>query len=118
MFLPLITHEAAEACAIICVNLLRGRQRKSSEADASRTPLSSNTTHALLMLLISVIRSNRIASLFFNLGGVELLLSLHNDSRFEGHCSLLTVVFCRILEDENTLQAAMESEIKSTLIKL
>ena len=52
------------------------------------------------------------------MGGVELLISLHNDSRFEGHCGPLTMAFCRILEDENTLQGAMETEIMSTLIKL
>jgi hypothetical protein len=118
MFLPLMTADSAELCAVACVHLLRGKQRRNSEEFTNRSGLPSDIVHAALLLLTSVSRSHRIASLLFNMGAAELLLSLPSDSRFEGHSGLLTVVYCRLLEDESTLQTAMEAEIKSTMIKL
>lgn len=51
-------------------------------------------------------------------GGAELFLSLWSTSRFQGHERLITVLLRRMLNDETTLQTAMETEIHSTVVKL
>ena len=55
---------------------------------------------------------------FLKLGGAELLLSLQSKSRFQGHVKLLTMALRQLLEDELTLQTAMETEVYSTVVKL
>mmetsp|Transcript_14088 Transcript_14088/g.20124 ORF Transcript_14088/g.20124 Transcript_14088/m.20124 type:complete len:3340 (-) Transcript_14088:211-10230(-) len=119
-FLPLITHDAAEQCLSVCVQILRSQQKRQDTKDMTNNKysISSDIIHAMILLLSRVIRSHKIALQFLEKGGTELILSLNRKSRFSGHSGLLTIVLRRLLEDETTLQTSMETEIRSTVAKL
>jgi hypothetical protein len=53
-----------------------------------------------------------------SMGGADVILSLPSCCHFEGNTSLVTLALRRMLEDETTLQAMMETEIRSQVTKL
>jgi hypothetical protein len=114
-FAPLISQESADHCLSICLQLLRHqkRQKQSPEAD-----LPSDVAHATILLLTKILYFQKAASRCLRMGGADVLLALHSSSRFKGHVSLVTLTLRRMMEDESTLQAAMEIEIRSLLTKL
>ncbi|XP_044475509.1 E3 ubiquitin-protein ligase UPL2-like isoform X2 [Mangifera indica] len=78
--------------------------------------LSSETMHAVLQLCATLTRSHPIAVCFLAAGGVSSLLSLPTSSLFPGFDNVAAAIIRHILEDPQTLQQAMESEIKHTLV--
>jgi trimeric autotransporter adhesin len=82
-------------------------------APALRSP-SPALTHALLHLLARLLRSADCAAAFVAVGGAPALLALPAAAAFEGRVALIAVILRHLLEDPVTLQAAMETEIRSS----
>lgn len=119
-FLPLITPNTAEFCMNVCIQLLRLTTYKSSKDTEVENDsyIPSDVAQATLLLFTRVLRSYKVSSQCLKMGGAELLLNQSSKSRFTGHSGLITVALRRMLEDESTLQTAMETEIRSTVTKL
>jgi E3 ubiquitin-protein ligase HUWE1 len=106
-YIPLLPSRHFETCADICLSLLDERES-----------LSSGLTHALLLLLMRLIRNTNVSTYCLNAGAGEKILKLSRTSRFSGHASLTSIIFRRLLEDESSLQSSMENEIRSIVLKL
>ncbi|RYR42130.1 hypothetical protein Ahy_A08g038587 isoform B [Arachis hypogaea] len=74
--------------------------------------LPSDTMHAVLLLCSNLTRNHSVALTFFNAGGLRLLLSLPTSSLFPGFDNVAANIVRHVIEDPQTLQQAMESEIK------
>ena len=115
---PLLNQEMAESLLILILQLLRHQQGKKENIEKDDFFIPSSVMHAILLALTKILRSQKLSSTCLRLGGTELMLSIQCRSRFNGHSSLLSLAFRRLIEDENTLQSMMESEIRSTMSKL
>ncbi|XP_022131797.1 E3 ubiquitin-protein ligase UPL2-like isoform X2 [Momordica charantia] len=95
-----------------------GNQKKLIEIACSciKKRLPCETMHAVLQLCSSLTRSHSVAVSFLDAGGLTSLLSLPTSSLFPGFDSIASTIIRHILEDPQTLQQAMESEIRHTLI--
>lgn len=78
--------------------------------------LPSETMHAVLQLCSTLTRTHSVAVSFLDAGGLHLLLSLPASSLFIGFDNVAAVIIRHILEDSQTLQQAMESEIRHSFI--
>ena len=107
-YFPLIPTESSDTCVDICLNLL-GR-------GSSAPP--PGVVHACLLLLMRLLRTPKMSSHCLKAGAAENILSLPRECRFTGHSGLVTLILRRLLEDETTLQSAMETEIRGTVTKL
>ncbi|XP_020547513.1 E3 ubiquitin-protein ligase UPL2 isoform X2 [Sesamum indicum] len=74
--------------------------------------LPSETMHAVLQLCSTLTRTHAVAVSFLDAGGLHLLLSLPASSLFVGFDNVAAVIIRHIVEDSQTLQQAMESEIR------
>ncbi|XP_019090663.1 PREDICTED: E3 ubiquitin-protein ligase UPL1-like [Camelina sativa] len=83
-----------------------------------RNQLPSETMHAVLQLCSTLTRKHSVAVCFLDCGGVQALLSLPSNSLFPGFDSIAASIIRHVLEDPQTLQQAMESEIKHALATL
>ncbi|KAF8079578.1 hypothetical protein N665_1017s0001 [Sinapis alba] len=83
-----------------------------------RNQLPSETMHAVLQLCSTLTRKHSVAVCFLDFGGVQGLLSLPSNSLFPGFDSVAASIIRHVLEDPQTLQQAMESEIKHALATL
>ncbi|XP_075511798.1 LOW QUALITY PROTEIN: E3 ubiquitin-protein ligase UPL2-like [Primulina tabacum] len=83
-----------------------------------RKQLPSETMHAILQLCSTLTRTHSVAVSFLDAGGLHLLLSLPASSLFVGFDGLMAVIVRHILEDPQTLQQAMESEIRHSVATL
>jgi hypothetical protein len=81
-------------------------------------PPSPALTHALLHLLARLLRSADCAAAFVAAGGAPALLALPAAAAFEGRVALIAVILRHLLEDPVTLQAAMETEIRSSYSRM
>ncbi|CAI9291737.1 unnamed protein product [Lactuca saligna] len=81
-----------------------------------KNQLPSETIHAVLQLCSTLTRSHSVAVGFLNVGGLPLLLSLPSGSLFVGFDNTAGSIIRHILEDPQTLQQAMESEIKQSVV--
>ncbi|XP_031386394.1 E3 ubiquitin-protein ligase UPL2-like isoform X2 [Punica granatum] len=81
-----------------------------------RNPLPSETIHAVLQLCATLTRNHSVAVNFLDAGGLSSLLSLPTSSLFPGFDNVAATIICHVLEDPNTLQQAMESEIRHSLV--
>ncbi|KAL2584822.1 hypothetical protein GLYMA_14G183000v4 [Glycine max] len=77
--------------------------------------LPSDTMHAILLLCSNLTRNHSVALTFLDAGGLNLLLSLPTSSLFPGFDNVAASIVRHVLEDPQTLQQAMESEIKHSL---
>ncbi|KAI3685937.1 hypothetical protein L1987_79606 [Smallanthus sonchifolius] len=84
--------------------------------DYLKNQLPAETIHAVLQLCSTVTRTHSVAVSFFNAGGLPLLLSLPANSLFVGFDNVAATIIRHILEDPQTLQQAMESEIKQSVV--
>ncbi|XP_039041914.1 E3 ubiquitin-protein ligase UPL2-like isoform X2 [Hibiscus syriacus] len=75
----------------------------------------SETMHAVLQLCATLTRTHSIAIYFLDGGGVSSLLSLPTSSLFPGFDNVAATIIRHVLEDPQTLQQAMETEIKHSL---
>ena len=115
-FLPLILHEHAEQCMIMCLQLLGLRSKKASTTEQVSPP--PGLVNAILALLIRVVHTQKTATLCLQMGGADLIVALPDRCHFPGSSSLVTLLLRRLLEDEATLQAMMETEIRSQVTKI
>lgn len=115
---PLLNHDMAESLLTLSLQLSRHQQGKKENIEKNEFFIPPSVMHAILLTLTKILRSQKLRSTCLRLGGTELILSIQRKSRFNGHSSLLALVFRRLIEDENTLQSIMESEIRSTVSKL
>ncbi|KAF9603290.1 hypothetical protein IFM89_034639 [Coptis chinensis] len=78
--------------------------------------LPSETMHVVLQLCATLTRTHSVAVNFLEAGGLPSLLSLPTKSLFSGFDNVASTIVRHILEDPQTLQLAMESEIRHSLI--
>ncbi|CAN1825834.1 E3 ubiquitin-protein ligase UPL2 [Linum perenne] len=78
--------------------------------------LPSEMMHAVLQLCSSLTRSHSSAISFLEAEGISSLLSLPTSSLFPGFDTVAASIICHVLEDPQTLQQAMESEIRHSLV--
>ncbi|OMO50799.1 hypothetical protein CCACVL1_30240 [Corchorus capsularis] len=81
-----------------------------------RNQFPSETMHAVLQLCSTLTRNHAIAVCFLDGGGVNYLLSLPTSSLFPGFDNVAATIIRHVLEDPQTLQQAMEAEIKHSLV--
>ncbi|CDP00938.1 unnamed protein product [Coffea canephora] len=77
--------------------------------------LPSETMHAVLQLCSTLTRTHSIAVSFLDAGGLQSLLSLPTSSLFVGFDNIAATIIRHVLEDPQTLQQAMESEIRHSI---
>ena len=73
--------------------------------------LTSTIVQDILQLYERLKRVHAIALCFLERGGLVSLLIFTTSFLFSGFNSVASTIVCHILEDPQTLQAAMESEI-------
>jgi E3 ubiquitin-protein ligase HUWE1 len=110
-YFPLLPSSLSQSCLNICHKLVVVLPEKNMA-------LPPGLAHAALLLLLRLVRSPKTSAQCLRMGMAEALLKLPKESRFTGNTGLVTLILRRFLEDEATLQAAMETEIRSTLVKL
>ncbi|GFS44094.1 similar to LOW protein: E3 ubiquitin ligase-like protein [Actinidia rufa] len=81
-----------------------------------RQQLPSETMHSILQLCSTLTRTHSVALSFLDAGGLPSLLSLPTSSLFVGFDSIAATIIRHILEDPQTLQLAMESEIRHSVV--
>uniref|UniRef100_A0A251J556 HECT-type E3 ubiquitin transferase n=1 Tax=Manihot esculenta TaxID=3983 RepID=A0A251J556_MANES len=81
-----------------------------------KNQLPSETMHAVLQLCSTLTRNHSIAVCFLEAEGVSSLLNLPTSSLFTGFDNIAATIVRHVLEDPQTLQQAMESEIKHSLV--
>ncbi|XP_057973292.1 E3 ubiquitin-protein ligase UPL2-like [Malania oleifera] len=123
------------SCQSPSVNIDENKQNKSSLGSSSRhidiqeqkrlieiacgyikNQLPSETMHAILQLCSTLTRNHSVAVSFLDAGGLPFLLSLPTSSLFSGFDNVAATIIRHILEDPQTLQQAMESEIRHSLV--
>ncbi|XP_022768487.1 E3 ubiquitin-protein ligase UPL2-like isoform X2 [Durio zibethinus] len=75
----------------------------------------SETMHAVLQLCSTLTRTHSVAVCFLDGGALSSLLSLPTSSLFSGFDNITATIIRHVLEDPQTLQQAMEGEIKHSL---
>ncbi|MBA0691792.1 hypothetical protein Goari_009403, partial [Gossypium aridum] len=83
-----------------------------------RNQFPSETVHAVLQLCSTLTRTHSLAVCFLDGGGVSSLLSLPTSSLFPGFDNVAATIIRHVLEDPQTLQHAMEAEIKHNLVAM
>ncbi|KAL4281240.1 hypothetical protein GQ457_03G034430 [Hibiscus cannabinus] len=83
-----------------------------------RNQFPSETVHAVLQLCSTLTRTHSIAVCFLDGGGVSSILSLPTSSLFPGFDNIAATIIRHVLEDPQTLQQAMEAEIKQNLVAM
>ncbi|GLU16061.1 hypothetical protein SLE2022_325110 [Rubroshorea leprosula] len=83
-----------------------------------RTQLPSETVHAVLQLCATLTRTHSVAVCFLDGGGVNSILSLPTSSLFPGFDNVAATIIRHVLEDPQTLQQAMEAEIRHNLMAI
>ncbi|XP_042508612.1 E3 ubiquitin-protein ligase UPL2-like [Macadamia integrifolia] len=81
-----------------------------------KNQLPSETMHVVLQLCATLTRTHSVAIAFLDAGGLPSLLSLPTSSLFSGFDNVAATIVRHILEDPHTLQQAMESEIRHSLV--
>lgn len=118
-FAPLISIDAANHCLSICLLLLERQKRQKQTSNESNVfHLTPTTTHAIILLLTKILCIQQVRVHCLRDKGVELLLGLHQNSRFKGHVSLLSQAMRLMIEDESTLQTETEIELRSIVAKM
>jgi len=107
-YFPLIPSQSVDTCTNICLTIL-------GDESASVPP---GVTHAVLLLLMRLLRNPKTSSYCLKAGIGQKLLRLERQCRFNGHSGLIALVFRRLIEDEGTLQSTMETEIRNIMVKL
>jgi E3 ubiquitin-protein ligase HUWE1 len=108
-YYPLLPSDMSRSCLSLCQSLLK---------EGCRLVLPPGVAQSTLLLLLRLLRTPKVASQCLQMGVAESILSLSEKSRFTGASGITTLIFRRLLEDEATLQTAMETEIRCTVMKL
>jgi len=107
-YFPLIPSQCVETCSNLCLFVIGN--------DCTAAP--PGVTHAVLLLLMRLLRNPKISTYCLKAGLGQRLLCLERKCRFNGHSGLIALIFRRLLEDQTTLQSGMENEIRNIMIKL
>lgn len=110
-YFPLMPSKVAVSCLQVCRQLIVSLPQRGFE-------LPPGLAHAALLLLLRLSRSPITSAECLHVGMPEAILQLSEKSRFTGNTGLVTMIFRRFIEDDSTLQTTMESEIRSTILKL
>ncbi|XP_058080803.1 E3 ubiquitin-protein ligase UPL2-like isoform X2 [Magnolia sinica] len=78
--------------------------------------LPSETMHVILQLCATLTKVHAVAVSFLDAGGLPALLCLPTSSLFPGFDNVAAMIVRHILEDPQTLQQAMESEIRHSVV--
>ncbi|KAL6012653.1 hypothetical protein ACLOJK_003142 [Asimina triloba] len=78
--------------------------------------LPSDTMHVVLQLCATLTKVHSVAVTFLDSGGLRALLCLPTSSLFSGFDAVASMIIRHILEDPQTLQQAMESEIRHSIV--
>lgn len=113
-YFPLIPDDLKDSCMGICIDLLR----RGKSPDSGKKLPPPGIVHATMLLLLRLLRTPKISAQCLHVGAAETILALSRQCRFTGNSGLVTLILRRLLEDEPTLQAAMETEIRSAISKL
>lgn len=81
-----------------------------------QSKLPSETMHVVLQLCASLTKIHSIALTFLDAGGLPSLLNLPSSSLFSGFDNVSSTIVRHILEDPQTLQQAMEAEIRHCVV--
>ncbi|XP_050235135.1 E3 ubiquitin-protein ligase UPL2-like isoform X2 [Mercurialis annua] len=81
-----------------------------------KNQLPSETIHAVMQLCSTLTKTHSIAVCFLEADGVSSLLNLPTSSLFPGFDNIAATIIRHVLEDPQTLQLAMESEIKHSVV--
>src|SRR3990167_6955891 len=76
---------------------------------------NSYLLHAMFKLLLNITKNREIGEIFIEKGGIELIYGLEYDKSYTIITQLIRLLFRNLIEDDNTLQIAMENEIIFTL---
>ena len=109
-FFSLLPKDSVASCFDICKKVISARPKSGSPPPG--------IIHGVLLLLLQLIRDPHISTECLRDGMADEILDLPPSCRFTGNTGLVTLVLRRLLEDETTLQAALESEIKTAIAKI
>ncbi|KAA8538199.1 hypothetical protein F0562_027807 [Nyssa sinensis] len=98
------------------VDILEQKRLVEIACGCIRNQLPSETMHAVLQLCATLTRTHSVAVSFLDAGGLPSLLSLPTSSLFVGFDNIAATIIRHILEDPHTLQQAMESEIRHSVV--
>ncbi|CAN4092312.1 unnamed protein product [Withania somnifera] len=98
------------------LDVLEQKQLVEIACGCMRNQLPSETMHAVLQLCATLTRTHAVAVNFLDAGGLQLLLSLPTSSLFIGFDNIAATIIRHILEDPQTLQQAMEAEIRHNVV--
>lgn len=108
-YYPLLPLDLSQACLEICQTILK-RSRE--------IVLLPGVAQSALLLLLQLLRTPKLSFQCLQMGVAEAIIALPNESAFNGNTGLVTLIFRRLLDDELSLQTAMETEIRSTVAML
>lgn len=114
-YFPLLPLRYVDVCLKTCRRLIGCGK---AEGNIASLPPPPGVLQAAMMLLLHLLRTPVASTECIREGVVEAILELRGESRFTGNSGLVTLIFRRLLEDESTLLAAMETEIRTTVSKL
>ena len=118
-YFPLLPVRCVDVCLKACRELIGCTGAGDGVMEGRKFPLPPpGILQACLMLLLHLLRTPAVSTECLREGVVEAILALGGESRFTGNSGLVTLILRRLLEDESTLLAAMETEIRTTVSKL
>ena len=109
-FSPLLPKESVPLCIEICKSLLCTQQHSATPPPA--------VVQGTLMLLLQLLRDPLVASECSHDGLADQILNLPPSCRFTGNTGLVTLVLRRLMEDESSLQAALEIEVRTAVARI
>ena len=112
-YYQLLPRRYEEPCLDICFSLLG-----TGSSESAKVIAPPGVAHATLLLLLRLLRSPTNASKSRRRGLTEAILGLSSKSKFTGNTGVVALIFRRLLEDETSLQNAMEMEIRAIMSKL
>lgn len=112
--------ESAEACMMLCLQLLGLKLKKGAidKAHLEKICPPPIIVDAILALLVRILRSRQLAASCLQLGGADLILALPSRCHFSSNSGVIDKLLRRMLEDEITLHMMMETEIRSAVSKI
>jgi len=79
-------------------------------------PVDPDTLHAVMRLLLRLLRRHEFAQIFAQAGGTRLLLELNQSCGFQGFFSLAALIVRHVMEDDVALQCMMEKVVRTATL--
>ncbi|OVA01819.1 Ubiquitin-associated domain/translation elongation factor EF-Ts [Macleaya cordata] len=100
----------------LCISVHEQKRLVEIACRCIKHQVPSETMHVVLQLCATLTRTHSVAVSFLDEGGLHSLLSLPTCSLFSGFDNIAATIVRHILEDPQTLQQAMEAEIRHSLV--